>query len=595
MLSRADSVGVFQVESRAQMSMLPRLKPGMFLRSRDRGRDRAAGPDPGRHGASLSAPARRHRQGATIPPRVPAHGTGRRIEGRPQTNARRAAVPGTGDADRHHRRKVHARRGGRTAPRHGDLPPQRQRASVPRQVHRRHDHARLRARVSPRIVSARSKVSANTAFRKATRRASRCWSMPRPGSNAAIPTCSAPPSSTASRWAFISRRNSCAMRASTTSRSARPTSISAIGIARWSRAPTAGMPSVSAFASFTGSTKTRSKKLIAARGNGFASIERLAAIAGISRFTIERLAEADAFRSLCDARPARRIVGGAPARRDRRPSATPAAPAKWIPPRRTDVVAAADAASERRAFPGTFRHASGNGALRARRRGLRGDRPVAERASGALFPRPPHRARRHAQCAASQRRLAQDTLVTVAGLVLVRQRPGTAKGVIFMTLEDETDIANIIVWPKAFEKNRRTVMTARFLAVRGRLQRAGLVIHVVAEKFLRSFRGAANVAGRSAAKRRRSVFTQTVRRAASAGYAASAQEPRFSLSRRQSALPTDFSEHARKPLGKRPRIRRPIAFEHTRLIEQQMRRILLERPLVLAESRRAQPPAGAAD
>jgi len=66
----------------------------------------------------------------------------------------------------------------------------------------------------------------------------------------------------------------------------------------------------------------------------------------------------------------------------------------------------------------------------------------------------------------------------------VRQRPGTAKGVIFMTLEDETDIANIIVWPKAFEKNRRIVMTARFLAVRGRLQWAGLVIHVVAESFV---------------------------------------------------------------------------------------------------------------
>ena len=73
---------------------------------------------------------------------------------------------------------------------------------------------------------------------------------------------------------------------------------------------------------------------------------------------------------------------------------------------------------------------------------------------------------------------------TVAGLVLVRQRPGTSKGVVFMTLEDETDIANIIVWPKVFEKNRRTVMTARFLAVRGRLQRAGLVIHVVAESFV---------------------------------------------------------------------------------------------------------------
>jgi error-prone DNA polymerase len=77
-----------------------------------------------------------------------------------------------------------------------------------------------------------------------------------------------------------------------------------------------------------------------------------------------------------------------------------------------------------------------------------------------------------------------DSKVTVAGLVLVRQRPGTSKGVVFMTLEDETDIANIIVWPKVFAKNRRTVMTARFLAIRGRLQRAGLVIHVVAQDFL---------------------------------------------------------------------------------------------------------------
>jgi error-prone DNA polymerase len=78
----------------------------------------------------------------------------------------------------------------------------------------------------------------------------------------------------------------------------------------------------------------------------------------------------------------------------------------------------------------------------------------------------------------------REGVVTVAGLVLVRQRPGTSKGVVFMTLEDESDIANIIVWPKVFENNRRTVMTARFLAVRGRLQRAGLVIHVIAENFV---------------------------------------------------------------------------------------------------------------
>jgi error-prone DNA polymerase len=74
--------------------------------------------------------------------------------------------------------------------------------------------------------------------------------------------------------------------------------------------------------------------------------------------------------------------------------------------------------------------------------------------------------------------------VTVAGLVLVRQRPGTAKGVVFLTLEDETGIVNIVVWPKMMEKHRRVVMTSRFLAVRGRIERQGLVIHVVAEQLI---------------------------------------------------------------------------------------------------------------
>ncbi len=71
--------------------------------------------------------------------------------------------------------------------------------------------------------------------------------------------------------------------------------------------------------------------------------------------------------------------------------------------------------------------------------------------------------------------------VNLAGLVLVRQRPGTASGVIFATLEDETGVANIIIWPKIFERYRRTVLQARFLAVRGRVQKAEGVIHVVSD------------------------------------------------------------------------------------------------------------------
>jgi error-prone DNA polymerase len=73
--------------------------------------------------------------------------------------------------------------------------------------------------------------------------------------------------------------------------------------------------------------------------------------------------------------------------------------------------------------------------------------------------------------------------VAVGGLVLIRQRPGTAKGVVFVTLEDETGSANAVVWPDIFTANRRAVMASRFLVVHGRLQRAGEVIHVVAERF----------------------------------------------------------------------------------------------------------------
>jgi error-prone DNA polymerase len=71
--------------------------------------------------------------------------------------------------------------------------------------------------------------------------------------------------------------------------------------------------------------------------------------------------------------------------------------------------------------------------------------------------------------------------IAVAGLVLVRQRPGTAKGVIFMTIEDETGVANIIVWKKVFERFRSIVLGGRFVRVCGRLQSQSGVIHVVAE------------------------------------------------------------------------------------------------------------------
>ena len=72
--------------------------------------------------------------------------------------------------------------------------------------------------------------------------------------------------------------------------------------------------------------------------------------------------------------------------------------------------------------------------------------------------------------------------VELAGLVLVRQKPGSAKGVMFITLEDETEVANLVVWTKTFEANRRTVLGASMMGVRGQVQREGEVIHVIAQR-----------------------------------------------------------------------------------------------------------------
>ena len=72
--------------------------------------------------------------------------------------------------------------------------------------------------------------------------------------------------------------------------------------------------------------------------------------------------------------------------------------------------------------------------------------------------------------------------VTVAGLVLLRQRPGTAKGVVFLTLEDETGVCNVIVWRAMYERFRRAVISGRCLRVSGRVQRDSGVCHVLAEE-----------------------------------------------------------------------------------------------------------------
>jgi error-prone DNA polymerase len=72
--------------------------------------------------------------------------------------------------------------------------------------------------------------------------------------------------------------------------------------------------------------------------------------------------------------------------------------------------------------------------------------------------------------------------LTVAGIVLVRQRPGSASGVVFVTIEDETGHANLIVWPSVFDRQRRVLLSASMVACRGKVQKESGVIHVIADE-----------------------------------------------------------------------------------------------------------------
>jgi error-prone DNA polymerase len=239
------------------------------------------------------------------------------------------------------------------------------------------------------------------------------------------------------------------------------------------------------FRQIQGLNEDELNRLIAARGNGYASLERLAAVAGVSRFTIERLAEADAFRSLgLDRRAAlwaaRRLdtigIKRTAIRKLKKPDEQPRVDGSLLPllaPHASDeLFPEPEVALPPMALCEHVVEDYVATGLSLKEHPITFFRDLLTRL-GAL---------RNAEHRGEG--LRQDQMVTVAGLVLIRQQPGTANGVIFMTLEDETDIANIIVWPKVFAKNRRTVMTARFLAVRGRLQRAGLVVHVVAQSFI---------------------------------------------------------------------------------------------------------------
>lgn len=202
-------------------------------------------------------------------------------------------------------------------------------------------------------------------------------------------------------------------------------------------------------------------RLVACRGAGYDSVRDLWLRTGLAPSVLERLAEADAFRSIgLDRREALWAVRGLnrAGDKDDLPLLRALAFAEREPEARLPPMALGHHVVE------DYRHLA-----------------LSLKAHPVAFVR--------ARLAAKDIVPAQvlvthpaERRVRVAGLVLVRQRPGSAKGTIFLTLEDETGVANIIVWPKVFEVLRPVVIGARFIAVTGRLQRESGVVHVVAER-----------------------------------------------------------------------------------------------------------------
>lgn len=206
--------------------------------------------------------------------------------------------------------------------------------------------------------------------------------------------------------------------------------------------------------------------IVAARGDqAFVSVDDLWRRAGVPLIALTQIAEADAFRpSLRLAR--REALWGLKGLRDEPLPLFAAASAqqeRFVPEIKEPAVALRSMTAGGEVVE-DYRHVS-----------------LSLRAHPVSFLRPDLRRRRIVTC--SEAMEARDgRWLEAAGIVLVRQRPGSAKGVMFITLEDETGIANLVVWTKVFERYRRVVLSAGMIAVRGRIQREGEVVHLVAQQ-----------------------------------------------------------------------------------------------------------------
>jgi len=212
-------------------------------------------------------------------------------------------------------------------------------------------------------------------------------------------------------------------------------------------------------------------RLVDARGDGYLTVRDLWRRSGLKRAVLERLAQADAFRSVgLDRRAALWAVRGL---------------ADDVLPLFAHAEAALPAGANQPAP-----EVAGEPAVELPKMSL-GEHVIEDYTSLrlSLKAHPCALLRNEFSVlrvtpAARLAKLPNDRRLTVAGLVLVRQRPGSAKGVIFATLEDETGVANCVIWKDVFERHRRILLGARLLAVQGRLQREGEVIHIVAEELI---------------------------------------------------------------------------------------------------------------
>jgi error-prone DNA polymerase len=200
-------------------------------------------------------------------------------------------------------------------------------------------------------------------------------------------------------------------------------------------------------------------RLLAARGNGYRDPLQLWRRAGVKPATLEALARADAFAGLgLSRREALWAVKGLPA------APLPLFAALGAEAQGVEPAVELPQLTASQEVVEDYRHLS-----------------LTLRAHPVSFLRQGLAAERYRPCSALAEARNGERL-GVAGLVLVRQRPGSAKGVIFATLEDETGIANVVVWPKVFETYRRVVLGSSLLGVAGYVQREGLVIHLVARR-----------------------------------------------------------------------------------------------------------------